>query len=210
MQQTPTAHARSVFGSAARRLLGMVRGCWLALVLLLVVPGGVWAQAPSIQLQHLSTERSEDGLRLSFSTRFELSKPVEDALHKGVPVYFSAEARLRKSRWYWRDARITESSRSWRLSWQPLTRQYRVSTGGLHQSYESLPEALASLRGASGWRIAEAKDLDDASGYYLEFSYRLDTSQLPKPLQIGLVQGWDLALEHKQPVNVDSPARTSP
>jgi hypothetical protein len=155
------------------------------------------AQAQGVELVQLSTQRTDEGLELSFSTRFELTRSAEDALMKGVPIYFVAEANVLRNRWYWRDARTARASRTWRLAWQPLTRQFKVSTGGLNQSYTSLSDALASLRGAAGWRIAESRDLEDDGRFYLEFSYRLDTSQLPKPMQIGLgsPQGWGLNIE---------------
>ncbi|RZL30761.1 MAG: DUF4390 domain-containing protein [Rubrivivax sp.] len=161
--------------------------------LLALLPGGL--RAEGVELAHLSTRRVDDGLELSFSARFELSRPAEDALHKGVPLYFVAEANVLRGRWYWRDARIARNERTWRLAWQPLTRQYRVSTGGLHQSFPTLDEALNVLRGLSAWRIAEAKDIDDSSGYYLEFSYKLDVAQLPRPMQIGLQSGFALSIE---------------
>lgn len=165
-------------------------------VLLALLPGG--ARAEGVELSQLSARRVDDGLELSFTTRFELSRPAEDALHKGVPLYFVAEAAVLRSRWYWRDARIARNERTWRLSWQPLTRQYRVSSGGLHQSFTTLGEALDVLRGSSAWRIAEAKDIDDSSGYYLEFSYKLDVAQLPRPMQIGLQSGFALSIEQKR------------
>jgi hypothetical protein len=163
------------------------------------------AQAQGVELVQLSTQRTEEGLELSFSTRFELTRAAEDALMKGVPIYFVAEAEILRNRWYWRDARTARASRTWRLAWQPLTRQFKVSTGGLNQSYASLPEALASLRGAAGWRIAESRELEDGGRYYLEFSYRLDTSQLPKPMQIGLgsPQGWGLNVERTLNLSAD-------
>lgn len=162
-------------------------------LLLALLPGVV--RAEGVELAHLATRKTDDGLELSFTTRFELSRAAEDALHKGVPLYFVAEANVLRNRWYWRDARIARNERTWRLAWQPLTRQYRVSAGGLHQSFATLDEALHVLRGQSAWRIAEPKDLDDSSGYYLEFSYKLDVSQLPRPMQIGLQSGFALSIE---------------
>ncbi|KQY90497.1 MULTISPECIES: DUF4390 domain-containing protein [Roseateles] len=164
--------------------------------LLALLPG--LARADGVELAHLATQRVDDGLELSFTARFELSRPAEDALHKGVPLYFVAEAAVLRSRWYWRDARVSRVERTWRLAWQSLTRQYRVSNGGLHQSFATLDEALTVLRGQSGWRIAEPKDLDDGGGYYLEFSYKLDVSQLPRPMQIGLQSGFALSIEQKR------------
>jgi hypothetical protein len=180
---------------------------WLA-GLLLVAALGLLARhalAEGVELSHLSTQRTEEGLELSFSTRFELTRVAEDALMKGVPIYFVAEANVLRNRWYWRDARTARASRTWRLAWQPLTRQFKVSTGGLNQSYSNLADALLSLRGLSGWRIAEKSELEDEGRFYLEFSYRLDTNQLPKPMQIGLgsPQGWGLTIERTLPLAAD-------
>ncbi|CAM3936603.1 DUF4390 domain-containing protein [Roseateles saccharophilus] len=165
------------------------------------MPGA--ARAEGVELAQLSTRRADDGLELSFTTRFELSRAAEDALHKGVPLYFVAEATVLRNRWYWRDARVAQTERTWRLAWQPLTRQYRVSTGGLHQSFATLDEAMAVLRGQSGWHIAEPKDIEDSGSYYLEFSYRLDVSQLPRPMQIGLQSGFSLSVDQKRGFNGD-------
>lgn len=188
--------------------------CWLhrlTLVGALLCLHGL-ALAQGVALQHFSAERAEDGLNFSFSTRFELPRQAEEALTKGVAIYFVAEVQVLRNRWYWRDARVAQASRSWRLTWQPLTRQYRVSTGGLHQSFDTLAEAMASLRGVSGWRIAEAKDMEDEGRYYLEFSYKLDTTQLPRPMQIGLgaSQGWQLSVERSQTLNLEAAPKPPP
>jgi hypothetical protein len=181
----------------------------LLLALLLALPGRE-VLAQGIELSQIATQRDDEGLELSFSARFELPRAAEDALLKGVPIYFVAEAVVRRARWYWRDARVATASRSWRLAWQPLTRQYKISTGGLNQSYSSLSEALSVLRGVSGWRIAESKDLEDEGRFYIEFSYRLDTSQLPRPMQIGLgsPQGWGLGADRNLALNPDFSLRT--
>ena len=164
--------------------------------LLALIPGPV--RAEGIELSQLATRRADDGLELSFTTHFELSRAAEDALHKGVPLYFVVEAAVLRNRWYWRDARVAQVERTWRLAWQPLTRQYRVSNGGLHQSFTTLEEALTVLRGQSAWHIADAKDIEDSGSYYLEFSYKLDVSQLPRPMQIGLQSGFALSIEQKR------------
>ena len=160
------------------------------------MPG--WVRADGVELAQLATRRVDDGLELSFTTRFELSRAAEDALHKGVPLYFVAEAQVLRNRWYWRDARIAQVERTWRLAWQSLTRQYRISNGGLHQSFATLDEALSAIRGLSNWRIAEPKDIEDGGSYYLEFSYKLDVGQLPRLMQIGGLQsGFALSFEQK-------------
>lgn len=155
-----------------------------------------------MQLASFELHRAGGGLRLDFLTRFELPRAVEDALIKGVPLHFEAEASVYRRRWYWRDARVARATRTWRLAWQPLTRSYRVSFGGLHQTFESLPEAMAALRGAADWSIADERQLEDDEDHYVDFRYRLDTDELPRPMQIGLAgqADWTLSVERTQPV----------
>ena len=190
-----------------------LRSWWQRLTLvsaLLALHG--WALAQGVALQLLNAERAEDGLAVSFSTRFELPKAAEEALLKGVAIYFVAEVQVLRSRWYWRAARGAQAAGRWRLTWPPLPRQYRVSTGGLHQSFDTLGEAIASLRGASGWRVADTREIEDDGRYYLEFSYKLDTSQLPRPMQIGLGgnPGWALSVDRTLSLTLESPAAPPP
>lgn len=183
-----------------------LQGCLALLLglamLLALLPA---ARAQGVELAQVGAAKVEDGLELSFSTRFSLSPAVEDALMKGVPVYFAADVSVYRNRWYWRDVRAARTSRSWRLEWKSLTRQFRVSNEGLSRSYATLSEALSSLRGVSSWHVADLKDIEDDGRYYLEFSYRLDTSQLPKPMQIGLgaPQGWNMNVERTFQLNPD-------
>jgi hypothetical protein len=80
---------------------------------------------------------------------------------------------------------------------------YRVGTGALYQNFETLAEALDVLRGASRWRIADAGQLDPDGNYYVEFSFRLDTSQLPRPMLLGVggEAAWVLSVERTVRLN---------
>ncbi len=139
-----------------------------------------------VELLALQLERAEGALSLDFSARVTLPKAVEDALQRGVPIYFVAEAQLLRHRWYWRDERVARVSRSWRLAYYPLAGTWRVSQGGLYQTFPTLGEALTTASRSSAWKLAELAQLDPDKSYYLEFSYKLDTSQLPGPMQFGL------------------------
>ena len=112
-------------------------------------------------------------------------------------MYFVADALVLRNRWYWRDERVARVSRSWRLAYQPLTTNWRVVIGAIGQTYATLPEALGAVSRLSGWRLAELAALDPDARHYVEFSFRLDTTQLPGPMQIGLTsQGdWTLRIE---------------
>jgi hypothetical protein len=161
----------------------------LAVALLAACLLWLWAapaRAQGVELASLGTSRADGELQLEFSARVTLPRAVEDALSRGVPVYFVAEATLRRSRWYWRDERVARVSRSWRIAFQPLTGTWRVGLGGLNQTYATLAEALSAASGSAGWKLADLAQLDPDRDYYVEFEYRLDTSQLPGPMQFGL------------------------
>ncbi len=146
--------------------------------------------------------QDEEGVSLNYSLNFELSRSVEDALNKGVPLYFLAEAEVYRERWYWRDKRVAHATRLWRIAFQPLTSSYRVTFGGLNMTYNSQAEALASMRRTVHWKVAETGQIE-AGKHYVEFSFRLDTTLLPRPMQIGISgqPDWSLSVERTQRFN---------
>ncbi|RVU49062.1 DUF4390 domain-containing protein [Rubrivivax rivuli] len=186
-------------------LPGWLLGCCLALWLLLA---GSAAQAQGVELAGLQVQRQDGALSLDFNARVNLPRSVEEALQRGVPIYFVAQAQLLRNRWYWRDERVARVTRSWRLAYQPLTNSWRVGLiGGLNQTFPTLAEALALASRSSDWKLAELKELDADKTYYLQFSYRLDTSQLPGPMQFGLGgQGdWAVGVNSTLKVELGSP-----
>ncbi len=179
---------------------GLLR--WL-LVLCLGLVAAAAVRAQGVELATLQLQREEGALNLEFSARVTLPKAVEDALQRGVPIYFVAEARLLRNRWYWRDERVSRVSRSWRVAYQPLTNAWRVSLGGLAQGFPSLSEAIAAASRSGGWKLADLAQLDPDKNYYVEFSYRLDTSQLPGPMQFGLGSQGEWAVGASRVLKVD-------
>ena len=114
-----------------------------------------------------------------------LTPSLVDALARGVPLYFVAEFELRRPRWWWFDAVDVERSLTWRLAYHALTRQYRLTQGGVIQPFESVEGALRTLARLRGWRVIEASEIEAGVEYEAQVRLRLDTSQLPKPFQIG-------------------------
>ncbi len=170
---------------------------WLALALLLAATA-VRAAAP--ELASFVVVRNDDGVAIDYTLNFELPRGAEEALAKSVPLYFVAEAEIFRDRWYWRDKRIASASRVWRIVYQPLTSNYRVTFAGLSQSYATRAEAFAAIRRGVNWKIADAAQIEEGARHYVEFSFRLDTSLLPRPMQIGIATqpDWALALERTQ------------
>jgi len=174
------------------------------------------AQAAGAELYQLQIERAGDAVLLSATTRFELPPAVEDALLKGIPVIFVAEAELVRERWYWTNKRVASAERHMRLAFLPLTRRWRLNiasgpitiTGmglALTQNFDALPEAMAAVQRISRWKIADASELDLSQRHLLQFRFRLDVTQLPRPLQIGTLgdTDWDLAVSATRPVQLE-------
>lgn len=160
----------------------------------------------------LKFEKLDDALWLSTQLKFELPPAIEDALQKGIAIFFVAEAELMRERWYWRDKKIATMQRHTRLAYQPLTRRWRVNMASgeitdpvlsLNQNYESLPDALAAVQRIYRWRIADAQDIDPGVPHFVTFRFQLDLMQLPRPLQIGTLwqSDWSISLSTTQPLN---------
>lgn len=193
--------------SARHSLLVLLCALWLA---------AGWApaaraQAGGAELTELRIERVDAGLYLSASLRFELAPAVEDALLKGIPMYFVAEATLLRDRWYWYDRQVNVAARYLRLAYQPLTRRWRLSSAAepianaglgvsFAQNFDTLQEALGAVRRISRWKIAEASDIEPDARHSVDFRFRLDVSQLPRPFQIGAVgqADWSLSVSRNQ------------
>lgn len=155
----------------------------------------VVAEAPPAD--GLQLRSAGDVAQLSVSLRFELPSLVDDALHKGIPVHFVQEARLVSERWYWSDKVVAQVERHLRLSFQPLTRRWRLHTsasplsergqGGvsLGVSFDSLDDALAAMQRITRWTVADLSQIPSSGELLLEVQMRIDTAQLPRPLQIG-------------------------
>jgi len=183
-------------GVAASRLLlpGIAVAGWA---------GSGIARAAEAQLTAFEVVRDEDGLTLTYAVEFELGKAADEALTKSVPLFFVAEAEIFRDRWYWRDRRVVEAQRVFKVVLQPLTSTYRVTTaGGLSQTYPTRSEAIAAISRATRWKIAEAAQIEDGH-HYLEFNFRLDISLLPRPMQIGIggQPDWQLSVKRTLRIN---------
>ncbi|MEY4121171.1 MAG: hypothetical protein RLZZ457_9 [Pseudomonadota bacterium] len=172
--------------------------------------GGAWADT-SVEMQGLKVERSEQDVYVSVNWRFEVPSALEDALLKGIPLYFVTEVDVSRERWYFYDKRVAHAERHVRVSYLPLTRRWRVnispqpfSAGGLGmslaQTYDSLDEAMTAVRRLVQWRVAPAADVESDAKQTLVINFRLDLTQLPRPMQIGAAgqSDWNLSLSKTQ------------
>lgn len=151
------------------------------------------AYAEGISINKAEVRLSEDGYYLSASYDINLNFVVQQALTRGIPLYFVSEFLLTRSRWYWLNEEIFRGEQTVKLSYNVLTRQYRISRGLLYRNFASLEEALNILTKQSSTAIP-ADLMKKDSSYTAAARLRLDTMQLPKLLQVNAFTGSEWVL----------------
>jgi hypothetical protein len=153
----------------------------------------------------LVVEGGEPGVTLDADFDFELPYVLEDAVNRGIALYFVIDFELYRERWYWFDRQLAQRSLTYRLTYSALTRQYRLARGSLALPFDTLTEALASMRRVRGWKVLERGTLKPDEDYRAQLRMRLDTGQLPKPFQINALtnRDWTLASDWRN-VNVSA------
>jgi hypothetical protein len=195
MQCTPSLNAAAF--AVRRRRDAFVLATALALAAAAVVPARP-AAAQAITVAEAALRASDEGdgaAVLDAQFDFDLPAVLEDAVNRGIALYFVIDFEVYRTRWYWFDRKLVEASLTYRLTYSPLTRQYRLARGTLAQPFDTLAEALATLRRVRGWKVVDAGVLHKGEDYRAQTRMRLDISQLPKPFQITALtnRDWNLA-----------------
>jgi len=175
--------------------------------------------ADGIEVKRVEARLTSEGYLISADFDIQLPPQVEEALRRGVTLYFESELSVHRSRWYWMDSEIASHTQTSKLSFNTLTQQYRLTRGGLYQSFLFLPDALRIL----GRQVAppiEISRLDMSGGGYLSKLIKkgsqvgatawmsLDITQLPKPMQMNALTSdqWKVESEHFHwDISPDSP-----
>lgn len=157
------------------------------------------ARADGIAVQNAYLEVTDEGYFLNADFDLHLNPTLEEAVSRGVSLVFVVELEVSRPRRYWFSKEVASTRREYRLSYNALTRQYRLSLGGLAQSFGTLDEALQLLRRLRGWLVLEPDALERGSSYELELRFALDLSRLPKPIQVEALAGrdWHLEARHR-------------
>ena len=166
-----------------------------ALAVLWLAFGIALAARADIEVRKASLAVSEDAYVLEADFSIALTPPLEDVLNKGVALYFLVDFELIRPRWYWFNERVAETQYQYRLSYNALTRQYRVGSATLYQNFATLSEALAVMSRVRRRHEIEPGTLRKDTGHIAAVRMRLDTSQLPKPFHLTALgsRDWNIA-----------------
>lgn len=176
--------------------LALCRSLAGAVLLLFALQAG----AAEIGVKHAEITPGEESWLLDAEFGIDLGPRLEEVVSRGVALYFVAEFTLTKARWYWMDEHVAGGTQTWRLSYNALTRQYRLSSGALHQNFDSLNEALRVLARLRNWAVADKAQLKAGEPYNVALRLKLDLTQLPKPFQVTSIgnKDWNVTAEVKR------------
>ncbi|MCL2074876.1 MAG: DUF4390 domain-containing protein [Betaproteobacteria bacterium] len=160
-------------------------GCvrFVLIFLAAILCGMVRAEGIEILNSRIEAE-SERVYLLSAAAKIDFNPRLEDVVKTGIPLFFTLEFALERPRWYWSDQTVAKASQTVRLSYHALTRQYRLTTGSLHQTFPDLDSALRALARIHRWQVVD-KRLKPGETLNASLRIRLDTSQLPRLFQVS-------------------------
>lgn len=181
-----TVFSTPCWKSAADRIgAALLRACALLLaVASLALPARA---ADNASVLSARLEASEEGWQVNADFELSLAPQLFEAIRKGVPLYFVAEFELTRGRWYWIDQKLVDARRERRVSFTPLTDQYRVATSGISQSLTTTEDVTRLLTRIRSWTVAERGQLKTGERYEAALRFRLDSAQLPKPFQLNVL-----------------------
>ncbi len=165
----------------------------LALALAAIVWSGALcaAQTEAIEIRRAALTERDEGYVLEADFDIQLTPTLEEALAKGVTLAFLFEWEILRPRWYWLNERVAGGQQSFRLAYQPLTRQYRVTVGQLFTSFASLDEAVRFVSRVRRAQVADSGTFKKDQTYQAAVRLRLDIAQLPKPFQVNALSSRD-------------------
>ena len=174
-------------GALARRAVAL-----LAVTLIWLAPP---AYADTIAVKSAELRADDDTIVLNAEFDVAFNPTLEEALLKGVPLYFVFEFELLRPRWYWFDEKTLSLSSQYRVSYNALTRQYRLASGLLGQTFDALDEVERFLSRVTSRPVASRDELAKGTQYEAAVRLRLDVNQLPKPFQVNALASREWTLQ---------------
>lgn len=195
------------------RHLAWLRNALTAAIIAVVGMGAGLAHAEGAKLVGAKLETTEDGIQLNADYELQITNMLLETIRKGVPLYFVVEFELTRGRWYWLDDAVVKASRERRVSYAPLTEQYRVTTAGISQNVSNADDVRKILARIRSWTVTDKSRLKPGEKLEAAIRFRLDTAQLPKPFQLNTfgAREWNLSSDwHRWTVTVGRDGSISP
>ncbi len=178
---------------------------WSFLAVVLLLP--VWfsyaqefQQAkPDAWIESLALDQEKGSYTLSANISLNLGEEVRNAAEKGVPLYFTINFEVIRPQTLWFDKTELQQQHTWRIQYNALLRQWRISNGDLSIPELSLDDSLQHIINLESWPIKNLDQLNPTINYEGRLRLKLDTSLLPRPFQINAFNSsaWSLSTPWK-------------
>ncbi len=151
------------------------------LLLLWVMPGlaGLYAT----QIRQASLIKNDAEFNIQTKIDYLLSPTAKEALHKGVPLFWTVWLEIREVRLLW-DQCIHRQKLPYRLKFHALLNQYEVLSGSTHaEMFLSLNAALNYMSALTAAAPVSQALLQSGRRYKLAVKSRFERELLPVPLR---------------------------
>jgi hypothetical protein len=177
MGQMPLSHVKLIF-----------------LVLILLLPVTI-VQAEDIRIKSVNVAAVEQNYVISVDTEIALNATLEQALEKGIVLYFVTKFSLVDSRWFWLNDEVARGKLRVGLRYYALTRQYHLNYPSFSQSFNTLKEALQVLGQLREYPLTVKFELKQDVDYIASLRIWLDLTRMPKPFQVEALGSsqWNLS-----------------
>ena len=166
-----------------------------AIVLVALACTAAPARADVIGVKQAELRVEDEALVLNAEFDLALNATLDEALQKGIPLYFVLEFELTRPRWYWLDEKVLTSTTQYRVAWQALTQTYRISSGLLAQTPGTAAEVERFLSRVTAREVGRREQVVRGDRYIAAVRLRLDTNQLPKPFQVNAIAAREWTLD---------------
>lgn len=171
-----------------------IRWSWLGVVLLFFSLIGKNVAAESAAIRQAELVATTEAYVLNADLEVNLGETLTDALMRGVSLHFVLEFEVKRKRWYWLDEHVSSVNIHYRVSYNTITRAYRLSIGNLHRTYDSLDSVLRNMSQVRNWPVVELDELEPGENYEAGLRFRHDIGRLPRPFQVEALRdrSWTL------------------
>ena len=162
--------------------------------LLLIVAASGRAFAEGIVVKTADLELVDDSYQLSATFDVGLTQTMEDAINRGLTLPFVIEYEIKRPRWYWWNENLITGTRSRQISYNNLTRQYRLNVGSVYQNFDRLQDVKQVLSSVRSLDVIDKGALKKGNVYEVSIRMKLDVSRLPKPFQVNALASKEWSL----------------
>ena len=139
------------------------------------------ARADSIPVKTAELRVEEGEVLLNAEFELSLNPTLEEALQRGIPLYFVLEVEIARPRWYWLDEKVlADVDDVARVATRRSRGSTASSSGLMAQTLDSLEEVERLIGRVTSRPIARARDLERGVRYDAVVRLRLDVEPAPE------------------------------